>query len=98
MRRVLVDQSKAVCIPLSTTYRLCFSDATISAYTVKGNLCYGIRKIDLAKFDDIVSVLGIGHLLKRYPITLSGEETTCGDEVDTLTQPEILLMDDRLKR
>lgn len=70
-------------------------------YTVAGNLTYGRnRKGDappLAGFDDIVSVLNLGGLLKRRPANLSGGErqrVAIGRAL--LSNPRFLLMDEPL--
>lgn len=75
-----------------------FQDARLFPhYTVKGNLRYGANNVSQTDFDYIVELLGIGHLLKRYPLTLSGGEkqrVVIGRAL--LTDPDILLMDEPL--
>lgn len=66
-------------------------------YRVKGNLQYGMKQDDPEQFARIVSLLGIEHLLKRYPLTLSGGEkqrVSIGRAL--LSSPEMLLMDEPL--
>lgn len=69
--------------------------------TVKANLLYGRNRKNhrsaTTDFDQVVEVLGIGHLLSRKPNTLSGGEkqrVAFGRAV--LSNPDILLMDEPL--
>ncbi|MGE0653609.1 MAG: molybdenum ABC transporter ATP-binding protein [Alphaproteobacteria bacterium] len=71
--------------------------------SVQGNLRFGLRRSELResdhalRFDDIVQLLGIGHLLRRDANTLSGGErqrVAIGRAL--LSQPRILLMDEPL--
>lgn len=69
--------------------------------TVKANLLYGRKRKKLhgksTDFNQVIDVLGIGHLLSRKPGTLSGGEkqrVAFGRAV--LSNPDILLMDEPL--
>ncbi|EOS96394.1 molybdenum ABC transporter ATP-binding protein ModC [Erwinia tracheiphila] len=75
-----------------------FQDARLFPhYRVRGNLTYGMPKLMRARFDPLVRLLGLEHLLDRFPGGLSGGEkqrVAIGRAV--LTAPEILLMDEPL--
>ncbi|OOF58513.1 molybdenum ABC transporter ATP-binding protein ModC [Rodentibacter myodis] len=97
--RTLVETNKPKNIPThQRKIGYVFQDARLFPhYTVKGNLRYGAKHIDQADFDYIVDLLGIRHLLKRYPITLSGgEKQRVAIGRALLTDPDILLMDEPL--
>lgn len=98
-QRVLVDTYQNICIPAyQRKVGYVFQDARLFPhYNVKGNLLYGASNVDPQQFHYIVELLGIGHLLKRYPITLSGgEKQRVAIGRALLTNPEILLMDEPL--
>lgn len=66
-------------------------------YRVRKNLAYGMPASARPRFDAVVALLGIGHLLDRMPGTLSGGEAqrvAIGRAL--LTEPDLLLMDEPL--
>ena len=63
---------------------------------VRANLLYGVRG-EAERFAEIIGFLGIGHLLDRWPRTLSGGEAqrvAIGRAL--LSQPRFLLLDEPL--
>lgn len=69
--------------------------------SVRSNLTYGMRLTPVerrfVKFDSVVELLGIGHLLDRRPARLSGgEKQRVAIGRALLTSPALLLMDEPL--
>ncbi|MDD1616425.1 MAG: molybdate transport system ATP-binding protein, partial [Methylococcaceae bacterium NSP1-2] len=79
-----------------------FQEANLFAHlTVLDNLCYGLKRIGqnakTAKFDQVIELLGIAHLLERMPERLSGGERQRVAIARALVlNPELLLMDEPL--
>ncbi len=69
--------------------------------SVKTNLTYGMKRVPVSrryvKFDAVVELLGIDHLLERRPAKLSGgEKQRVAIGRGLLTSPAMLLMDEPL--
>lgn len=97
--RTLVDIEKKVNLPpQQRKVGYVFQDARLFPhYKVKGNLLYGVKSFDQRAFEHIVDLLGIAHLLSRYPASLSGgEKQRVAIGRALLSQPDILLMDEPL--
>ncbi|WP_157019232.1 molybdenum ABC transporter ATP-binding protein [Mesorhizobium xinjiangense] len=100
---VLVDTSKRIFVPRHRRrVGYVFQDARLFPHlTVRQNLLYGRwfsrQRSHSVEFDDIVAMLGVGHLLARRPGGLSGGErqrVAIGRAL--LSNPALLLLDEPL--
>ncbi len=97
--RVLFDSEKRISVPpYERRMGYIFQESRLFPHlTVTGNLRYGYREGGQIVFDEVVELLGVGHLLKRRPHHLSGgEKQRVAIGRALLTNPDLLLMDEPL--
>ncbi|MCC6948737.1 MAG: molybdenum ABC transporter ATP-binding protein [Bradyrhizobiaceae bacterium] len=100
--RTLFDSARRISVPAHRRgIRVVFQDSRLFPHlTVRQNLLYGYwlaGRRSHRTLDEIVALLGIGHLLKRRPRTLSGGErqrVALGRAL--LANPTVLLLDEPL--
>lgn len=100
---VLLDTAQAISLPVHRR-RLgyMFQDARLFPHmNVRRNLAYGSRfappGADAPRFDDVVDMLGLAHLLDRRPAKLSGgEKSRVALGRALLAAPRVLLADEPL--
>jgi molybdate transport system ATP-binding protein len=97
------DEAKGMCLPLhARPIGYVFQEPRLFPhYSVRSNLLYGYKRIPVEErrisIEQVVSILGIEHLLDRRIHKLSGGEqqrVTIGRAL--LTSPKLLLMDEPL--
>ncbi|MCP5497117.1 MAG: molybdenum ABC transporter ATP-binding protein [Leptospiraceae bacterium] len=97
--QILFDSCNRIDIPVHKRKCGCvFQDGKLFPHlNVQNNLLFGVKNSKHAQLENITSLLGISHLLKRMPTHLSGGEkqrVALGRAL--LMKPEILLMDEPL--
>lgn len=97
--RTLFDSGQGIMLPPEKRrIGYVFQDARLFPhFRVSGNLKYANRNPDPSQFDQIVRLLGLEHLLDRYPASLSGgEKQRVAIARALLSNPDMLLMDEPL--
>jgi molybdate transport system ATP-binding protein len=99
--RCVFDSQTGVNLPPeSRRFGYVFQDGRLFPHlSVRANLCYGMRLVPPGgrhvRFDQVVDLLGIEHLLSRRPAKLSGgEKQRVAIGRALLTSPDLLLMDE----
>ncbi|MEA1894712.1 MAG: tungstate ABC transporter ATP-binding protein WtpC [Euryarchaeota archaeon] len=103
--RVLLNKTDVTnVLPKDRQISMVYQDYMLFPHlTVEGNIGFGLRqkKVDKseikAKANEITDILGISHLLGRYPGTLSGgEKQRIAIARAVVTEPAVLLLDEPL--
>lgn len=101
--RCLFDSARGIHLPPEKRrIGYVFQDGRLLPHlSVHSNLAYGMNRTPahqrFVKFDQVVDILGIGHLLNRRPARLSGgEKQRVAIGRALLTSPALLLMDEPL--
>ncbi|MDD1792138.1 molybdenum ABC transporter ATP-binding protein ModC [Enterovibrio sp. ZSDZ42] len=95
--QVLFDSEKGINLPPERRrIGYVFQDARLFPHmSVSKNLKYGCKTYNQNTFDEVVTLLGIGSLLRRYPHDLSGgEKQRVAIGRALLSDPELLIMDE----
>jgi len=101
--RCLFDSRKGIDLPPERRrVGYVFQDGRLFPHlTVRSNLTFGMRRVTRTSryvgFEQVIGLLGIGHLLDRRPATLSGgEKQRVAIGRALLCSPTLLLMDEPL--
>lgn len=99
--RCVFDSEKGVNLPVEKRrFGYIFQDGRLFPHmSVKSNLLYGMKLLPKSRrhvrFDQVVELLGIEHVLNRRPAKLSGgEKQRVAIGRALLTSPDLLLMDE----